>query len=267
MLFEPLAAASAVLRGLTHWPNRDQLKRLLKTSSDSIVSGSGRALRLVPPDLGPGSERAGYEARLFLTGELETRDASWHDLLNVLAWITFPRAKAALNARHYAELDSPRTANARTPSSDALTLFDESGVIVASSDRSLLQLIRDFAWKDLFWEKRDQVSARMRFVILGHGLYEQALHPFIGLTGKALLVTVDETFFAGSLADQLVHLDERAAAALSNGERFLGTRELTPLPILGIPGWCEANTAETFYDDLSYFRTGRRDRMSRVPII
>jgi hypothetical protein len=229
----------------------------LKASAQPIVAGSGLPLHLVPPALGADT---GYEAGVFLAGALPTREASWHDLLNVLVWLTLPHAKAALNARHYAaQLGNLPIAKSRTTTGDALTLFDESGVIVASSDPALLQLLRDFAWKDLFWNKRDAVLARMRVVIVGHGLYEQALRPFIGLTGKALLVDVEETFFGKSLAHQLMHLDERAAAELSNRQRFLGTRELAPLPILGIPGWCAANTAETYYDDQSYFRRGRRD--------
>ena len=40
--------------------------------------------------------------------------------------------------------------------------------------------------------------------------------------------------------------------------RLRSTRELVPLPILGVPGWCPDNTRESYYDNLDYFRAGRR---------
>lgn len=263
VLFAPLLPVAEALRWLNHWPDLATLDALFKSSARPIVTGSALPVHLVAS---ASRVDTGYEAGVFLSGALQTREASWHDLLNVLVWLTFPRAKAALNARHFATPPgSVATTKNRTSTSDALTLFDESGIIVASSDPELLHLLRAFAWKDLFWNKREEVSACMRFVIFGHGLYEQSLQPFIGLTGKALLVKVEETFFATSLAGQLRHLDERAAAALSDTERFLGTRELAPLPILGIPGWWDANNVATFYDDGNYFRSRRRDRVPGSP--
>ncbi|HTF13584.1 MAG TPA: DUF3025 domain-containing protein [Burkholderiales bacterium] len=35
------------------------------------------------------------------------------------------------------------------------------------------------------------------------------------------------------------------------------TRNLSPLPILGIPGWGPSNGSEEYYDDASQFRPGR----------
>jgi len=35
-------------------------------------------------------------------------------------------------------------------------------------------------------------------------------------------------------------------------------RELSPLPVLGVPGWWPDNERESFYDDADYFRSGRR---------
>jgi len=40
--------------------------------------------------------------------------------------------------------------------------------------------------------------------------------------------------------------------------RFAATRELTPVPILGVPGWCEDNARERYYDNPDYFRPARR---------
>jgi hypothetical protein len=35
------------------------------------------------------------------------------------------------------------------------------------------------------------------------------------------------------------------------------TRNLPPLPILGIPGWDPSNAREEYYDDAAQFRPGR----------
>ena len=34
----------------------------------------------------------------------------------------------------------------------------------------------------------------------------------------------------------------------------------TTLPVLGVPGWWDANASPDFYDDVSVFRPGRRSR-------
>ena len=101
-------------------------------------------------------------------------------------WMSFPTTKAVINARHY-ELLSGVNAGNRPPARDALTLFDEDGVAVVSTDAELLDLVRDFRWKELFWHRRDEVEARMRFRVFGHALFSKAMQPFVGLTGKAVL--------------------------------------------------------------------------------
>jgi hypothetical protein len=41
-------------------------------------------------------------------------------------------------------------------------------------------------------------------------------------------------------------------------------RELWPLPILGVPGWWAGNEQESFYDNTSYFRSGRNQAAGMV---
>src|SRR5690606_22316861 len=120
------------------------------------------------------------------TGEVETRPENWHDLFNALVWIAFPRAKAAINAQHAALLEERGDAEARHrgPERDALTLFDEGGVVVATCAPQLMRLVRDFEWKALFWERREALVATTRFLAFGHACYEQALAPYIGMVAK-----------------------------------------------------------------------------------
>ncbi|MBN3821090.1 DUF3025 domain-containing protein, partial [Paraburkholderia sp. Se-20369] len=42
--------------------------------------------------------------------------------------------------------------------------------------------------------------------------------------------------------------------------RALTSRDLSPLPVLGVPGWCAENAEPAFYDDPAVFRSGRRAR-------
>ncbi len=257
-LLAPLRAAAAGLCG-TDWPSVAALQDAVDRAGTR--TGSGLALRLQPPvHFGPAADA--YELRVFERGELEVRERNWHDLFNVLAWLTFPQAKAALNVRHCAVFSNDR-AGARGPVRDALTLFDESGVIVASADPALLQMIRDFQWRPLFCTHRAAVVRDARFMLFGHALCEKALAPYKGITGRSLLLEIDRAFLKWPLAEQLAHLDARLAAQIADPQALLRTNQLAPLPVLGVPGWCADNEEATYYDDQNYFRPGRRSDSSR----
>lgn len=259
-MFEPLRPRAPARHA--GWPSAADLQRAFDARSPAPCNAHGMPLRIVAP----GRRRAGlegrYEARILLGGELTVRAADWHDYFNALVWLAFPRAKAALNARHYAELVRQRAAGEpnRGPVQDALTLFDEGGVIVASCDGDLLELLQDRRWKALFWERRAELAARMRFYVFGHALYEKALRPFIGITGRGVLVPTGPEFMTSPLASQVAELDERVAAILSDPLRLAATRELAVVPILGVPGWYPGNDIERFYDNADYFRPARSQK-------
>ena len=197
---------------------------------------SGKPVRFVAP----GAKDAYYELKVFRTGEVETRPDSLHDFFNALAWLAFPRAKARLNALHAAEI--PREAGRRGRLRDLLTIFDEGGALVLCDDAPLLQLLRNFEWKALFWDQRERVRRAMRIVVFGHAVMEQALKPWPGITCKAILAP------AGADADAAVHA---WLGALPPGS---SPRDLAPLPIFGFPGWSAQDAA--FYEDTRYFRPG-----------
>ena len=253
-LFVPLTAVASELRHCADWPSLPALDHLL--SHRPLRSGAGIPLTFVAPDSIGGQSASGYEARAYLAGELETRVGNWHVLFNAFVWLSLPLSKAAINARHYHALQVAPMGTQRGAERDALTLFDESGVIVACDDPTLLDLLDNFAWKELFWHRREDVIARMRFYLFGHGLYEKALRPFAGLTGKAVFLSVDQVFLAATMRTQLTTLDDRLAALIMN--ELLHPRELRPLPLLGIPGWSEENQRESYYDNHDYFRPGRQ---------
>ncbi|MFM7460842.1 MAG: DUF3025 domain-containing protein [Burkholderiales bacterium] len=231
------------------WPSLDVLNAI------SWDRGIGNAfqypLRFVPPT--NAGSAISYETQIAARGEVPTRQ-NLHDLFNALQWLSFPRLKGTVNAEHVKrlQLSGETEAKTRSKARDVLTMFDESGVIVASTAPSLLSLLQNFAWRELFVARRADVLASMRFHLVGHGLMEKALAPFIGITGKAILLTVDPTDL-----DRAEALDVAASAWLCDENNLTSATNLSPLPLLGVPGWDPRNEHATFYDNTDYFRTGR----------
>ncbi len=198
-----------------------------------------------------------YEVRIFRAGEVPTRTESWHDLFNALAWLAFPRTKATLNRLHHDELVRRWGEPTRGTARDVLTLFDEGGVIVACAAPELARCLEGFEWRTLFWTRRREATALMRFFVFGHAILEHALAPYKGVTAKALIVELAREPLALPAPALVAALDERAAAHFARPEAIASTRTLHPLPVLGIPGWTAANEDPAFYDDASVFRAGR----------
>ena len=250
-MFEPLREIAAKLRG-PHWPTLDKLQHLV-SEAPAVRVDSGLPLTLVRQER---AWTAGYEARAYLSGELQVRTSSWHDLFNVLAWRAYPRAKAAVNRAHYESL--PEAANGRRGARrDALTVFDEGGLVVVSTDPALLDLVRAFGWRELFWQRRERVREALRCFVFGHALYEKALAPYVGLTAHAMLFEVGRDFIALPAASQLAALDERVAACVADARALRSPLALSPLPVLGVPGWWPGNEDASFYANERYFRSGR----------
>ncbi|MGH8677946.1 MAG: DUF3025 domain-containing protein [Burkholderiales bacterium] len=258
-LFAPLREVAS---GLPHvgWPDTEVLNALADGCGRRIVNANGQLIRFVVQDAKPVHFEEMFEPRAFLRGEVLVRRFNWHDLFNALVWMTFPTAKASLNARNYAALCA-HNAGQRSPEGDALTLFDEDGVVALSSDRELVDLLREFRWKPLFWEQREAVRSRMRFLAFGHSLFEKALKPYVGMTGKAIVFEVSETITSLEHRALLAEVDRLSALYIWDREHLSCGRTLAPLPVLGIPGWWKDNEDEGFYDNADYFRPGR----SRAP--
>ena len=238
------------------FPTLDDLNALAR--EHDVRSGGGAAVAFVPAEAARSRAfDARYEIRIFREGRVPTREGSWHDLFNALAWLKFPRTKAAINRLHHDEMIGRPDARERGTARDALTLLDEGGVIVACADPSLERLLAGFRWKELFWARRDDVAAAMRFAVLGHAIHEKALAPYKGVTAKALVVPTPVEMLARPGDALAAFLDERAAAHLVAPGALASTRAFHPLPILGIPGWTPENADPGYYDDATVFRPGR----------
>jgi hypothetical protein len=254
-IFAPLAPALARLPA-ERWPTLEELTAL----AESATTARGKPLRFVKPRERNDRERRYYEQHIVETGEVETRE-NWHDLFNALAWITYPRSKARINAQHAAILEEGGEAEARrrSPERDALTLFDEGGIVVACTSPALLRLIVGFEWKELFWARREELQEKARFFVFGHACYEQALTPYVGMVSKTLFVPVSEFFFMLAPESQLEEVDKLVDHHFESRARFASPKSMAPMPVLGVPGWHFAAQDEAFYDDSEYFRSKPRD--------
>ena len=265
--FTPLHHAISLLAD--DFPSLQDCNALLAAHHPPVVVDSGLPVRFVSQEYGRLPFQFQYEPRCYLRGEVPTRADNWHDLFNALVWFAFPQTKAAINARHYRALTVSKEVakpNGRGMVRDVNTLFDESGILIVYSDAKQAELLRQFRWKELFWHQRHQLQSGMGFYLFGHALYEKMLNPYLGLTGHGLLLQVEEDFFSWTEARRIGRTDELLAAYFSDDHHCRDTRELTPVPLLGIPGWCAENGMEAYYDNTAYFRPGRQSRAARTPL-
>jgi hypothetical protein len=259
-LYEPLREIAAHFSNFSTWPELNDYQRVLDALPAPIRLLSGKPLRIVAQDGKPHTFADHYAPRIYLTGEIQTRSENWHDFFQYLTWFIFPRAKAEINALHLPRarqrLESGESGR-RTPLENMLSLFDEGGAVIAASDPALLQLIREFRWKELFWQRRAELAGKLHCIPFGHAVYEKGLTPYVGMTVNTILLDVEPGYFTLSLDDKLRAIDARLAEIFRDGSRYTQPRDLQPFPILGMPGWHDANIDERYYDNSHYFRPGR----------
>jgi hypothetical protein len=236
------------LEQLPSAPKTAELNALL--ARHPVLGGNGQPIRFLPP----AADGLAYECRISERGAVETRPDNWHDFFNALIWLSFPLGKQAITARHVAAM-TPAGA-ARGQVRDALTHFDECGLVVLSTQPELLDLLRAHRWRELFVDRRQAVVSGMRFVIFGHATYERLLSPYRGLTAKAILYTVDEAWLDLVGAALNAAIDQRLAADFASG-KYASPRDLQPLPLLGIPGVTPDSEDPAYYDDVRQFRPAR----------
>ena len=230
------------------FPVCDQLNAILPAG---LKSHGGQTVRFVPSTE---LTDAAYEQRIFSSGQISTRPEDWHDLFNALVWVRFPAIKTAMNALHYREF-SGRSAATRGKLRDALTLFDECGVIVFAPDPETLRLLSERRWSDLFESQDIRWGKDIHLVIAGHALLEKYLSPYKSMTAKALLVQVDTDCMDLPRNRLLERLDVTLAEGMLKGDILTQPTSLTPLPLAGIPGWWfEGGQDQRFYDDPQVFR-------------
>lgn len=222
------------------------LNRVARSLPSPPTSALGAPVRFVSAS--HQASALAYEQRILERGEVATREGDWHDFFNALAWMAYPRTKAALNASHC--VDGVAAAGTRSRCRDALTLLDESGIVVRCTDANLIGLWREHQWRALFWDQRDAVARSFEVAVIGHGLLVKLLQPFRSITGRALLLTRAPD----RADDSRATLDTDAAAAIAAAGTALTPEVLLPLPVAALPGWDTERLGAELFDDAAVFR-------------
>jgi hypothetical protein len=208
-------------------------------------------LRFIPQSELPSG--VAYEAYISQTGGVPTRD-NLHDFFNALVWLTFPRIKVQLNALQAAEIERSATQNPDAPRGkvrDAATIFDENAVLLVTSDQELVTALRSHDWLEAFHVRRDEFNQRCAIFLFGHALMEKLVSPYKAITGHMWVAST--AIVEVAVIDQCALLDAQVSDQLQSG---LTTKDFSPLPILGVPDWCESQN-EIFYKDAAVFRPKR----------
>jgi hypothetical protein len=194
-----------------------------------------------------------YELFIARTGRVPTRD-NLHDRYNALMWLTTPRTKARLNQLQAQAIEENRNSNIRGPLRDAATLWDENlAIILASDDEEKIRgLLRSQNWRAIFLEERECWLTneaqggrwpRWQVFVFGHALLEKLENPYKSITAHTLVLRVCERSWNSVDVALSAHLNAK-----------LTTKRLTPLPLMGLPGWAEDNDRPEFYADERVFR-------------
>lgn len=242
--FRPFAASAPIFQG-------GDLREALNANAAALRNARDLPLRFVPQaDLPEGTA---YESHIHATGRVPTRD-NLHDAFNALIWLHFPETKRLLNRLQAEAIARDGVQRTRGGLRDAATLFDENAVILVTEDAAMAEALRGFRWYELFLSRREAWDAECAVVPFGHALLEKLVQPYKSVTAHAWWIVAPPS-------ESMVQLDARLAASLADAAELgalRGGRGFAPLPVLGIPGWCDENKAPSFYDDAAVFRPGRR---------
>lgn len=207
-----------------------------------------------------------YEERIRL-GQLATRENNWHDLLNALVWLRYPRIKQALNAAQCRDI-SRVGRRERTRAQCAMTHFDEAGAIVLCSDPDLIAMWNQHDWLGLFWRERAAWDQRIAVQVFGHAILELALQPQRLLVAKCIVLMCDAETVARLRTNATAirpQIDASIAQAIAEAAELGDPQALRPLPLSGIPGWRTDPVDERFFSEAPCFRPVRPGRCYPKP--
>ncbi|MEZ5658568.1 MAG: DUF3025 domain-containing protein [Burkholderiaceae bacterium] len=247
---EGCGGGAPTAEGLLAPPTLEALNQVAAQSG--LRAGAQRQLRFV--DAAPLGRLSAveYESHNGRTGDVPTRcrgPGAWHDWYNALIWLNWPRTKRALNDAQCRQIASSSGLSAdhgqRDRRRDAITLFDESGLVMVCAMPLLRHALREQRWRPLFIEQRYAFVRHARLRPVGHGLLDKLRTPFKGVCARVWILPVDAQTPAATI-------DALLAEAIARGAPW--REALPPMPVLGVPGWWPANESADFYDDPTVFR-------------
>ncbi|MCF2857130.1 DUF3025 domain-containing protein [Pseudoalteromonas sp. SMS1] len=240
------------LQRMTAWPSFEWLNAQL-----SHNNSAGKKV-VFTPNATLEHETRYYEEIIAQTGQVPTREENWHDFFGAMIWCLFPQTKSLLNQLHIEEIKL-HGLKQRSRKRNALTLFDECGLVLAIPEAKWRDKLRDHQWTEVFFEHRSLWHTTIQPFVFGHANYEMLTNPFIGLTGKLLCVEVEAPFYDLSLAAQYAYLDAQLVTLIQEKNVLDDNKQMSPVPLLGIPHWHSDTQNEAFYADQDYFRPKRRN--------
>ena len=252
-VFRDFASRLELLRGEA-WPSLQQLNAELRGRMHLFAD---RPLKFVAQTPALTADGRHYEARIWETGQIATREQNWHDLFNALMWLDRTALKSAVNAAYFAELRRASPGQ-RTRAQAALTHFDEAGALVFVSDVGLMDDWDRHAWRSLLGERSERWTAGAEVLLFGHALLEHALQPGLWPVAKCLVIELPP--HVGSVA-----AIQAAADAIAVGKLLRDPQELRPLPLAGLPGWHAGATSRRFFEETPCFRQAKPGRRYPQP--
>jgi hypothetical protein len=213
------------------WPELAAASPPSRATLGALVAGAvGSSLRLVAPAEAP----AGYEPAVS-EGAVPTREGSWHDTFNVLAFIAFPRAKLALHRRvlalQRARAAAGAPAGVRSREEDALALLDEGTLVIAGPPEAIAAL--DEARREGSLARIDEVMRTHGLVVrvLGHALLEHLVLERTPIGAGVLTLALPEP-------PTLAAIDRALAERISTGGFPVPcTSPTLPWPDPTVDGW------------------------------
>lgn len=250
--FWPLSEAASRFQELTDWPTTRDFDSLYET----LTRGKGVGSLRFGDNVRRQDKRVGgyvnldalYDARITKHGEVPSRPRDWHDLFNALCFATFPRSKTALHQRQYTILEqrvghhATHLPGARTREQDALTLFDEGGVVIAADAvayGSLSAMEREPRQECIGQVVQESLPAphvprtvlggKLVVVPFGHALFEHLIEGLRCPGGCTQLVELPEVpEERGPLLDAV---DRELSMALSDPQRFVNPSQCAGMPL------------------------------------
>ncbi len=226
----------------------------IHANQSCLHNAQGLPLRFVPQTALPAG--IAYEQFIHDTGGVPTRtfagsNGAMHDACNALMWLHYPRTKATLNALQAAAIRSDGVQATRGVLRDALTLFDESALILrCPAGDAVAEQLAQRHWRTLLVERRSDWHSVLKPLLFGHAVLQKLQAPYPAITAQVWVLE-------GVQANDTASVDVALAASIQ--QRFdvgqLNPKALLPLPVLGIPEWWADNVDGAFYDNALVFRT------------
>ena len=221
----------------------------------ALVNTQGQPIRFVPQAQLP--EGRAYEEYIGATGCVPTRE-NLHDFFNGLVWLTFPLIKQQLNALQAAQIALAGVGKSRGPARDGATIFDENSALLVVREggegAALVAALRAHRWSDALHQRCAMFGLDVQVWLFGHALMEKLVAPRKAITAHTRVLEAGDQYFELQPDQQRAWIDRTVSAALAKDG--LSTASFTPLPVLGVPGWWDAQD-EAFYADATVFRPKR----------